>query len=117
MSRQLAVAPAAPIEHFLLVVVLRLNDLVPDLESPSKPLHRGFTGPNGVQSTLKHDRASLRKIKSQKPSRIDARERHSWRQPGEFPAAGMTVWNLKVFLPINAIWTSFPTYTCFRSHS
>ena len=63
------------------------------------------------------NRASLRKIKSQEPSRIEARERHSWRQPGEFPPAGMTVWNLKVFLLINAIWTSFPTYTCFRSHS
>ncbi len=43
------------IKHFLLVVVLRLDDFVPDLEPPSKSLNGGLTWPNRVQSALQHD--------------------------------------------------------------
>ena len=42
------------VEHFLLVAVLGLDDLVTDLEPPSKSLNGGLSGPNRVQSTLEH---------------------------------------------------------------
>ena len=41
------------VEHFLLVVVLSLDNLVTHLESPSKPFSGGLTRSNRVQSTLK----------------------------------------------------------------
>src|ERR1035441_1087126 len=42
------------IEDFFFVVVLRLDDLVPDLEPPAESLRGGFTETNGIQSTLEH---------------------------------------------------------------
>jgi len=43
-----------PVEHFLLVVVLSLDDLVSDLEPPAESLRGGLTGTNRVESPLKH---------------------------------------------------------------
>src|ERR1019366_4675140 len=42
------------IEDLFLVVVLRLNHLVPDLEPPAESLRGGFTEPNGIQSALEY---------------------------------------------------------------
>src|SRR5664280_1191763 len=42
------------VEDLLFVVVLSLDDLVPDLEPPAESLRGGFTEPNGIQSTLEH---------------------------------------------------------------
>src|SRR5208283_3842729 len=39
-------------EHVLVVVVLRLDDLVADLETPSEPLHGRLTGSGWVQYLL-----------------------------------------------------------------
>src|SRR4029077_6211267 len=39
-------------EHVLVVVVLRLDDLIADLEPPAEPLHGGLTGSGWVQYLL-----------------------------------------------------------------
>jgi hypothetical protein len=54
-SRNLLDHADVAIEDLLLVVVLRLDDLVPDLEPPAKSLRGGFTETNRIQSTLEHD--------------------------------------------------------------
>src|SRR5260370_38438384 len=40
-----------PVEDFFLVVVLRLNDLIPHLEPPSKPFSGGLTRARPVHNT------------------------------------------------------------------
>ena len=44
--------PDIAVEHVLVVVVLRLDDLVAHLESPSEPLDGGLTGANRVKHSL-----------------------------------------------------------------
>src|SRR5713101_3309375 len=44
--------PDIPVEHVLVVVVLRLDDLVAYLETPSEPLHGRLTGSGWVQYLL-----------------------------------------------------------------
>src|ERR1019366_4603066 len=44
--------PDIAIDHVLVVVVLRLDDLVADLESPSEPLNGRLAGAGGVQYLL-----------------------------------------------------------------
>src|SRR5208282_4525637 len=44
--------PNVAVEHVLVVVVLRLDNLVADLETPSEPLDKGLTGMGGVQYLL-----------------------------------------------------------------
>ena len=44
--------PMSPVEDLLLIVVLGLDDLVPNLEPPAKSLSGGFTEPSRVERTL-----------------------------------------------------------------
>jgi hypothetical protein len=40
------------VEHFLVIVVLRLDDLVPYLEAPTEPLNKRLTGLSRIQRPL-----------------------------------------------------------------
>jgi hypothetical protein len=41
-----------PVEHVLVIIILRLDDFVPYLESPSEPFHRRFSRLRWIQRPL-----------------------------------------------------------------